>query len=87
MAQVLFVGIGILWLLIVARFSPDLLAPRCPLCGARLEQREDTSIARLWKLWHWGWRRFSCTRCLYYHRRPVIYRQAEETKHEASALR
>jgi hypothetical protein len=83
----IFIGGLLVYLLVLLRFFPELFAPRCPFCGARLERRFDSAIVSFGKHWHLGLRKFMCPQCFYSHRRPVIYRDPEVTKHEASSVR
>jgi hypothetical protein len=83
----IFIGALIAYLFLLRRFVPGLFAPRCPLCGARLERRFNSPTASFGKRWHYGWGRFACTQCLYYHDRPVVYRDREVKTDEARALR
>ncbi len=83
----IFLGALVLYILALLRFLPGLFAPRCPVCGARLERRFDIAIVSFRKHWHLGWRKFICPQCLYSCRRPVIYRDPKEIQYEARALR
>jgi hypothetical protein len=74
--------LAVLYLLVLLRAFPMLLAPRCPLCGAHLESHLTEEHQRVWRRWHIGWRKFSCVQCLYYHNRPYIFRSIEEPENE-----
>ncbi len=64
--------VGLIFLIGVTRRFPELLKPRCPLCGANLECREITGTRIHWRRWGLTWHRFSCNVCLYVHHRPRI---------------
>ncbi len=85
MEWMLIVGCAV-WIIGLAFFAPDLLVPRCPICGEILERKpvEDSSS---WNEWNLGWLRYSCRRCMYFHRRPIIYRDSKEIKYDVGTLR
>jgi hypothetical protein len=83
----ILLGALVLYLSALVRFAPGLFAPRCPICGTRLERRSDVDVVSFRTHWHIGWRRWVCPECLFSHRRPVIYRDPKETEYEARALR
>jgi hypothetical protein len=74
MATIL-IGVALAYLVILLRIFPDLMAPRCPWCGARLERRPVLESSQVQGHWHIGWHRYSCVQCLYFHRRPFLYRE------------
>ncbi len=89
MEWILMLG-SLVWIVGLALFAPDLLAPRCPIplgiagfaiCGSILERRPVENKTS-WNHWNLGWIRYSCHQCLYFHHRPTIYRDVKETKYE-----
>jgi len=83
----IFLSALIVYILTLRRFFPELFAPRCPVCEARVEQRFDIAIVHFSKRWKLGWRKFTCPQCLYSYRRPVIYQDYKESENETRALR
>jgi hypothetical protein len=71
--------IAALYFSILRRLFPGLFAPRCPLCGALLQATITDESRHIWRRWHVGFRKFSCGSCLYYHKRPFVYRSLESS--------
>ncbi len=77
------------WLILIVgiiSLYPELVAPRCPICGAHLERRDDIREMGCLKRWCVGLRKFSCPACLYSHRRPILYRRPGVSKYETRAI-
>ncbi|CAG0945402.1 hypothetical protein ANRL1_02326 [Anaerolineae bacterium] len=79
-------AVGLAYFLALLKFAPEIFTPRCPICSAPLERREITGTRFSLNKWRLGWRRFSCTACLYFHRRPVIYRDDQVSKYETHSF-
>ncbi len=78
----IFIGSLLLFVIAMIRLFPDLVAPRCPLCGAHL-QAQDVEDVKSWRSWQLGWHRLSCVQCLYFHKRPIFFRSTSATAYEA----
>ena len=83
----IFLSALVAYLQALLRFFPELFAPRCPICGARVERRFDAAIVHFSKQWKLGWQKYACPQCLYSYRRPVVYRMPKEDGYETRAVR
>jgi hypothetical protein len=68
---------GVAVILLLWRIFPDLFAPRCPLCGARLEPNDFARGTFHWRDWIIGWRQYICPQCLSRQELKYFFREEE----------
>jgi len=79
--------VAVLLLLIGLMFLfPGLTAPRCPICGARLQSHECAHILFQWHDWETCWRNYICPQCLFRRDYLRIARQPKDSKYETRTV-
>ena len=82
----LFLCAVALFVISMIRAFPELLAPRCPVCGMRLEPSDDVRVALRWNGWAVSWRKFVCPQCFYRRELLRIVPLNKDLKNEACAV-
>jgi C4-type Zn-finger protein len=77
---------GVAEILLLWRIFPDLFAPRCPICGARLQPHERTHTLFQWHDWETCWHNYICPQCLFRQDYLRIVQKSKDSKYETRTV-
>jgi hypothetical protein len=85
MEWVLPVALLLLLLGLVFLFA-SLIAPRCPICVARMQPHDCAHTLFQWHGWETCWRNYVCPQCLFRQDYLRIVRRSKDPKYETRTV-